>query len=118
MSVTGSSSQSGDTTPIDPCVTGDPVALLRACHDRRLEREGIPMVLGLADERGEIPVSTSAEQRGEGAALAEQRDRYVAALVPWARENDESAIITATQVLAFTHFDPGAAGAVRTEPSR
>lgn len=86
----------------------DVTELMRACHDRRLEREGIPMVLGLADERRAIPANPSAQQRAEGAALASVFDRYAAALVPFAREDDEGAVITAMQVLAYTHFAPGA----------
>jgi hypothetical protein len=82
---------------------------MRACHDRRLEREGIPMVLGLVDERDDIPACADADQLAEGAAFADVFDRYSAALVPWARDTDEPAVITAMQVLAYTHFAPGAA---------
>ena len=35
-------------------------------------------------------------------------DRYSAALVPFARDDDEGAVITAMQVVAYTHFAPGA----------
>ncbi|PDQ35993.1 MAG: hypothetical protein B5766_02275 [Candidatus Lumbricidophila eiseniae] len=88
---------------------GDIVGLMRTCHDRRLEREGIPMVLGLADERGVIPSAPDRAQLEEGGAFAEVFDRYSAALIPWARDDDEGAVITVMQVLAYTHFAPGAA---------
>src|SRR6218665_3806305 len=83
---------------------GDIVGLMRTCHDRRLEREGIPMVLGLADERGVIPSAPDRAQLEEGGAFAEVFDRYSAALIPWARDDDEGAVITVMQVPAYTHF--------------
>lgn len=95
--------------PADLLAAGDIVGLMRACHDRRLEREGIPMVLGLADERGQIPVAGTPAQRAEGAAFADVFDRYAEALVPFARPDDEGAVITAMQVVGYTHFAPGAA---------
>lgn len=95
-------------TPAELLAAGDITGLMRACHDRRLEREGIPMVLGLADERGPIAANRDAAQRDEGAAFAEVLDRYRAALVPFARPDDEGAVITAMQVLAYTHFAPDA----------
>ena len=47
--------------------------LLRACHDRRLEREGIPMVLALVDERPgrTLAIADDAAACGEGAAYAD-----------------------------------------------
>ncbi|MBO1739179.1 hypothetical protein [Leifsonia sp. TF02-11] len=107
--VTGPSTHEGEPTPAALLAADDIVGLMRACHDRRLEREGIPMVLGIADERGALPVASSGAQLDEGRAFADVFDRYSAALVPWARDDDEGAVITAMQVLAFTHFTPGAA---------
>ncbi|WP_337002316.1 MULTISPECIES: hypothetical protein [unclassified Microbacterium] len=106
--VQGPSSHDGEPSAAALLEAGDIVGLMRACHDRRLEREGIPMVLGLADERGPIPVAGSSDQRAEGAAFLAVLDRYRDALVPWARSDDEGAVITAMQVLAYTHFAPGA----------
>lgn len=109
MSVSGPASQTDDLIhPADLLTRGDIVGLLRACHARRLEREGIPMVLGIADERGPMPVAGTEQQLAEGAAFVEVFDRYSAALVPWAREDDEDAVITAMQVLGYTHFAPDA----------
>ena len=107
--VSGPSSHEGEPTPAELLAAGDIVGLMRACHDRRLEREGIPMVLGLADERGPIPVNADAAQRAEAQVFLDVFDRYSAALVPFARDDDEGAVITAMQVLAYTHFAPGAA---------
>ncbi|WP_435748937.1 hypothetical protein [Microbacterium sp. PMB16] len=107
--VQGSSSHDGEPSAAALLEAGDIVGLMRACHDRRLEREGIPMVLGLADERGAIPAAVSESQRAEGTAFLAVLDRYREALVPFARVDDEGAVITAMQVLAYTHFAPGAA---------
>jgi hypothetical protein len=107
--VQGPSSHDGEPSAAALLEAGDIVGLMRACHDRRLEREGIPMVLGLADERGPIPIAGSAAQRAEGEAFLSVLDRYREALVPFARVDDEGAVITAMQVLAYTHFAPGAA---------
>lgn len=106
--VSGPSSHAGEPTAAQLLAADDIVGLMRACHDRRLEREGIPMVLGFVDETREIPVNSNAAQLVEGAAFADVFDRYSAALVPWAREDDEGAVITAMQVLAYTHFAPDA----------
>lgn len=96
-----------DHAELRALAASDPLAVMRACHDRRLEREGIPMILGLADERGRMPEGTPA-QREEGAALASVLEGYRDALVPWARDDDKGALITAMQVLAVTHLDPAA----------
>jgi len=109
VTVTGPASHAGEPTAAQLLEAGDITGLMRACHDRRLEREGIPMVLGLADERGSIPANSDAGQLAEGARFAEVFARYSAALVPFARRDDEGAVITAMQVLAYTHFAPGAA---------
>ena len=107
--VTGPSTHEGEPSAAALLADGDIIGLMRACHDRRLEREGIPMVLGIADERGSIPAAPAGAQLDAGRAFTEVFDRYTAALVPWARDEDEGAVITAMQVLAFTHFAPGAA---------
>lgn len=95
-------------TPAALLAAEDIRGLMRACHDRRLEREGIPMVLGLADERRALPANPDAAQRAEGGRYADVFDRYSAALVPFARDDDEGAVITAMQVVGYTHFRPGA----------
>ena len=67
------------------------------------------MVLGIVDERRSIPVAPTQVQQAEGEAYARLFDEYASALVPWARSDDEGAVITAMQVVAYTHFAPGAA---------
>ncbi|QKJ18271.1 hypothetical protein [Microbacterium hominis] len=106
--VSGPTSHADEPSAAELLAADDIVGLMRACHDRRLEREGIPMVLGFVDERREIPVNSDAAQLAEGTAFADVFDRYSAALVPWARDDDEGAVITAMQVLAYTHFAPEA----------
>ncbi len=90
-------------------------ALLRACHTRRLDREGIPMVLALVDERHETVPSSNDRTRADGTTLADLLGAYADILVPPPifRPDDEGALITAMQVLAYAHFsgsaepDPG-----------
>jgi hypothetical protein len=82
--------------------------LLRQCHTRRLDREGIPMVLTLVDERGELPTSTDELSLGDGRFYADLLGQYAALLVPEPvfRADDEGGLITAMQVLAYEHFEP------------
>jgi hypothetical protein len=82
--------------------------LLRECHTRRLDREGVPMVLALVDERGSLPVSDDTQSRADGHRYAELLTAYTEALVPSTqfRPEDEGGLITAMQVLAYAHFNP------------
>ena len=82
--------------------------LLRECHTRRLDREGIPMVLALVDERGALPASASETTRAEGERYADLLGQYAEILVPQPvfRPDDEGGLITALQVLAYAHFEP------------
>jgi hypothetical protein len=85
-------------------------ALLRECHSRRLDREGIPMVLAMVDERGPTAARSDAQARDEGERFADLLGQYAGLLVPEPvfRHDDEGAVITALQVLAHRHFEPGA----------
>jgi len=93
--------------------------LLRECHTRRLDREGIPMVLALVDERGTLPPARDEQSRADGARYADLLGRYTDALVPppQFRPDDEGGLITAMQVLAYAHFGPGAASPPGAIPS-
>lgn len=84
-------------------------ALLRACHARRLEREGVPMILALVDERGENTESTDPQTRADGAAYADLLSRYAGLLTPTTafRPDDEGSLITILQVVAFAHLRLG-----------
>jgi hypothetical protein len=95
---------------VDPVVAAD---LLRGCHTRRLDREGIPMVIALVDERRPTSVSANERTRLEGAGYAALLGRYAEVLTPEPvfRHVDEAALITVLQVLAYAHFrDPGVRG--------
>jgi hypothetical protein len=84
-------------------------ALLRECHTRRLDREGIPMVLAMVDERGPTAARSDPLAHAEGARYAGLLGQYADLLVPEPvfRHADEGAVITALQVLAYRHFEPG-----------
>ncbi len=94
-------------------VTGDGVEastasdLLRSCHDRRLDTEGIPMVVALVDERRAAAAAASEPALREGEHLADLLDTYARLLVPEPdfRPGDEGSLITALQVLSYAHFD-------------
>jgi hypothetical protein len=88
---------------IDATVAAD---LLRSCHTRRLDREGIPMVLSLVDERGATAASADARTRRDGEHLAELLGAYAEVLTPGTvfRPDDEGALITVLQVLAYAHL--------------
>ena len=80
--------------------------LLRSCHSRRLDREGIPMILELSDERDGAVVATGDAARKEGAAYADLLEAYAQVLTPASafRPDDEGALITVLQVLAYASF--------------
>lgn len=84
--------------------------LLRSCHNRRLDTEGIPMVLALVDERRPPTASARDAARREGTHLADLLDTYARLLVPQPdfRPADEGSLITVLQVLSSAHFDPPA----------
>ena len=85
--------------------------ILRACHERRLDREGVPMFLALVDERRPTAPSTSAMVRAEGAVQADLLGRYAELLTPepYFRQDDEGTLITALQALSYAHFEPSTA---------
>lgn len=94
---------------VDPASAHD---LLRACHTRRLDREGIPMVLALVDERGDLPPRSDEQSHVDGRRYADLLGAYGDILVPEPtfRPTDEGVLITALQVLAAAHFEPAEGG--------
>ena len=91
-------------TPLPPV---DPHAVMRACHERRLDRDGVPMFLALVDERPRPPSGRSAPVAGPGdAVLGDLAEAYADLLLPSRRPADEGAVITVLQVLAYAHFEP------------
>ncbi len=81
--------------------------LLRACHSRSLDREGIPMVLALQDERGAMPTITDGRMRADGERFADLLSEYADLVIPSAafRPGDEGALITVLQMVACAHFE-------------
>ena len=82
----------------------DELALLREAQDRRLESEGIPMVLTLVSEVGAMPDTASQDVRGDGQRLAGRLARYREALIPTSRDTDMGCLITALVVASYSDF--------------
>ena len=77
---------------------------LRESQDRALHMEGIPMLIGLADERGRtVPAADAGDPRH--AAVLARIDHYRAALAPSQRENDMGVIASVLTVAAYEDFD-------------
>jgi hypothetical protein len=83
---------------------GSELSTLRACQDRVLEREGIPMVLALVSEVGPVPDAAAASVRAEGQQLASSMDRYRSGLVPSMRDDDNGCLISVLQAVSFVDF--------------
>ena len=77
--------------------------LLRSCHDRRLDREGIPMVLVLEDER---PAAARSDDRGRSGGRLRRPARGIRRSADPGRRFGPTtrALITVLQVLAYAHF--------------
>jgi len=83
-----------------PAVT---LETLRRAQDRAFNKEGIPMILALVDERSGAtrpPAPTS----GEGAGLADRMGVAKTALLPTARDDDMGGVISVLQAVSFTDF--------------
>lgn len=80
------------------------LARLRECQDRVLEREGIPMVLALVSEVGEMPSAMSDDVRAEGTSLAQSMDRVRSAVLPTSRDDDMGCLISVLQSVSYTDF--------------
>ena len=78
---------------------------MRASHERSLEHDGIPMILGLSDVRGHAADADADDRLSEdGATYSKLVQHYRDQLVPWARDDDEGALINVLQVIGFTSF--------------
>jgi hypothetical protein len=82
----------------------DELALLREAQDRRLESEGIPMVLTLVSEVGAMPDAVAPAVRADGEQLAARLSHYRQALVPTSRDTDMGCLITALVVASYSDF--------------
>lgn len=79
---------------------------LRESQDRALHMEGIPMLIGLADERGAGPaVDVAAGADARHAAVLARIDHFRAALAPSQRETDMGVIASVLTVAAYEDFD-------------
>jgi hypothetical protein len=83
------------------------LASLRESQDRALHMEGIPMLIGLADERGgagpTVPAGDAVDPRH--AAVLARIDHYRAVLAPSQRETDMGVIASVLTVAAYEDFD-------------
>lgn len=106
------------STPRNTIDTAVAHHLLRDCHTRQLDREGIPMVLALVDERGTMPQGTD-QSRTEGTQYADLLGVYAELVVPAPafRATDEGGLITAMQILAYAHFDESRSDKSKNEHS-
>jgi hypothetical protein len=83
---------------------GPELSTLRACQDRVLEREGIPMVLALVSEVGTVPAARSDEVRADGERIAAGMDAYREGLLPGMRDDDNGCLISVIQAVAYVDF--------------
>lgn len=83
---------------------GPELAVLRACQDRVLDREGIPMVLALVSEVGDVPEARSVDVRAEGKRLAASLDIFRGGLTPSMREDDNGCLISVLQAVSYDDF--------------
>ena len=89
--------------------TTDPHEAMRDAQDRRFEREGIPMILALFDERGpdaELVDATEDAVLREGGTYSAIVGRYREELFPQARDTDLWPAIVVLQALSYAHLDP------------
>jgi hypothetical protein len=77
---------------------------LRACQDRVLEREGIPMVLALVSEVGPVPAAQSDTVRADGEQIATCMESYREGLLPGMRDDDNGCLISVIQAVAYVDF--------------
>lgn len=82
----------------------DPLALLRECQDRELNTEGIPMVIALVSEVGDVPDAADEPVRADGSRLAGLIDHYREALVPTASDTDMGCVVTVMQAVSYDDF--------------
>lgn len=77
---------------------------LRESQDRALHMEGIPMLIGLADERGGSFLAAADADDPAHAAVLSRIDHYRTALAPSQRENDMGVIASVLTVAAYEDF--------------
>ncbi|HZZ95814.1 MAG TPA: hypothetical protein VFE19_02275 [Jatrophihabitantaceae bacterium] len=85
---------------------GSELSTLRACQDRVLEREGIPMVLALVSETGAVPAAQAATVQADGQRLAAAIEHYRDELIPDMRDDDNGCLISIMQAVSYVDFAP------------
>ena len=81
------------------------LATLRESQDRALHREGIPMVVGLVDERVGARVGPLPDESGRQLAL--RMETYRAELGPNQRDTDMGFVISVLTAVAYEDFNRG-----------
>ena len=76
---------------------------------RSRNREGIPMIVALSDERRPLPVVEDADVLRDGAALADRFTSIRRALAPSMPDADNGGVISALVTVAHTMADAEAA---------
>ncbi|MET3804120.1 hypothetical protein ABIB25_001106 [Nakamurella sp. UYEF19] len=80
--------------------------VLRESQDRALHREGIPMFVGLADERpGQDRPAPGQTDIDRGTAVVERMEHYRSALAAQQRDTDMGVVISVLTVTAYEDFD-------------
>lgn len=82
----------------------DDLAVLRESQDRRLEREGIPMVVALVSEVSPDPTVSGAPEQ-DGVELSRRMDAMRDSLAPNQRDGDMGVLISVLQAVAYADFD-------------
>lgn len=77
---------------------------LRRSEDRQDHREGIPMVLALVSEGGDLPPVADAEVLAAGARIAAELDALRADLAPTLRDDDMGCVLTLVRAASFVDF--------------
>lgn len=93
--------------PVDMTPVADPRAAAAECERRALEREGIPVVLALVDERADPVRCTDQAAKAEGARFAALFETYRAALVPDADDHDAAAVYSVVALIGQAHVREG-----------
>jgi len=93
--------------PVDMTPVADPRAAAAECERRALEREGIPVVLALVDERPQPVRCTDEPAQAEGAQFAALFETYRAALAPGADEHDAAAVYSVVALIGQAHVREG-----------